>query len=107
MSEQNLEQLLRNDFDAVTAAYEKDGFERKLLFKLEAKQRARMGVIAFAGGIGAALAASQFNGLFDLLVTQLPVSNDTIDTPLLPYMAGALMLAGSAMAAAFIMRREF
>ena len=59
MPEQDVIDLLKKDFETLSEEYEQDHFAQRIQYKLFARQRARMGVIGFAGGIGAALAASQ------------------------------------------------
>ncbi len=99
--------LLKQDFDALSGKLEHDGFERRLLFKIGSRDRARMGIVGIAGGLGAALAASQFANLGNLLTPYLTnsasplVANDaTIQ------IAGAMVLGACAIATALVLRRD-
>ena len=99
--------LLKQDFDALSSKLESDGFERRLMFKLGARDRARLGVIGIAGGLGAALAASQFANLGNLLApylansgSSLVASNTTIQ------IAGAMILGACTLTTALVLRRD-
>lgn len=99
--------MLKQDFDALSNELESDGFERRLLFKLGARDRARMGIVGIAGGLGAALAASQFANLGSLLApylansgSPLVANNATIQ------IAGAVVLGACTLATALVLRRD-
>ena len=106
MAEPQVESLLAQDFDALTERYQRDGFERDLLFKLDSKRRIRMGIIVFAGGIGAALAATQSYGFIELLSSQMAEEAQTPIAFLQPEMLAAMALAVVASASVFLMQRD-
>ena len=103
-----IENILKDDFDTLADRLERDRFAARLLFKLGAKRRARLGVVAFSGGLGAAFAASQFTSVVSALA---PALNDAAPemaaTGLSPQILAAFMLAGALAATALVLRQDF
>jgi hypothetical protein len=108
MPSDEIETLLRADFDAVAGRLENDRFVKRLQFKLIARNRARLGVIGLAGGLGAAFAASQFAGLGRLatpyLAEVLPSYAGNIDTA--TQLSAAVVLAAAVIATALVLRQD-
>ena len=107
MSTDEITTLLKQDFDTLSGNLESDGFERRLLFKIGSRDRARMGIVGIAGGLGAALAASQFANLGNLLApyftdsaSPLVANNVTIQ------IAGAMVLGACTIATALVLRKD-
>lgn len=108
MPSDNLSDLLKDDFDGLAAELEKDKFAARVLFKLSAKSRARQGVVFFAGGLGAAFAATQFSGVVETMSLHFsetsmgaaPVMGD------ISQIAATLLLAGALAATALVLRNE-
>ncbi len=107
MPTDDITNLLKQDFDALLVDLEDDGFERRLLFKIGSRDRARMGIVGIAGGLGAALAASQFASLGNLLTpyltnsaSPLVANNTTIQ------IAGAMVLGACTIATALVLRKD-
>lgn len=99
--------LLKSDFDALTGAIERDRFAERLLFRLTARRRARLGCMAIACGVGAAFAASQFSsvvatlsGAFSAGAPQMAAAGFS------PQLLAALMLSGALAATAFVLRQD-
>lgn len=108
MPADEIEELLKNDFQALEARFERDRFAERLLFKLGAKRRARLGVVAFAGGLGAAFAASQFMSVAAALAPALAeTSPEMAAAGLSPHFLAVLMLAGALAATALVLRQDF
>jgi hypothetical protein len=108
MPSDEIETLLRADFDAVAGRLENDRFVKRLQFRLAARNRARLGVIGLAGGLGAAFAASQFAGLGRLatpyLAEVLPSYAVGIDTA--TQLSAAVVLAAAVIATALVLRQD-
>lgn len=103
-----IEDMLKADFDVLTDRFERDRFAARLLFKLGAKRRARLGIVAFAGGVGAAFAASQFTSVVSTLAPALgDAAPDIAATGLSPQILAAFMLAGALAATALVLRQDF
>ena len=106
MPSDDITELLREDFDAQCDEFEHDEFLRRTLFKLESKRRARLGLVACAGGVGAAFAAAQFSGVAAVIGgylleatpegSALPVST-IAQFAAMGVFAGALALTGMVM----------
>ncbi|WP_375203916.1 hypothetical protein [Hyphococcus sp.] len=108
MSSDPVEDILKSDFDALADRLTRDRFAERILFKLGARQRARLGVVAFAGGIGAAFAASQFTGFVSALAPALGnAAPEMASAGLSPHLLAALMLAGALTATALVLRQDF
>lgn len=103
-----IETMLKADFDALADRLERDRFTERLLFKLGAKRRARLGLVAFAGGLGAAFAASQFTSVVAALA---PAFSETPPemalTGFSPHLLAAFILAGALAATALVLRQDF
>ncbi len=107
MSTDEIANLLKQDFDALSAKLERDGFERRLLFKLGARDRARLGIVGIAGGLGAALAASQFANLGNLLAPYLSDgASPLVASSTMIQIVGAMVLGACTLATALVLRRE-
>ena len=107
MPSDDIAELLKDDFDDLTSRLERDGFERRLLYRLGARQRARMGVVGLAGGLGAAFAASQFANLGGLLAPYLTDATPGLLTgDATAQIAGAMLLAMGAIMTALVLRKE-
>ena len=107
MPSDEIENLLRNDFDALADRLEHDRFSARLLFRLKTKERARLGVIAFAGGLGAAFAAAQFTGVAELIApyfNQLPTTASGDDG--IAQLASLMILAAAVATTTLILRRD-
>lgn len=103
-----IEDLLKADSDALTDRFERDRFTARILFKLGAKRRARLGVVGFAGGIGAAFAASQFMSVVSALAPALgEAAPDMAATGFSPQLLAVMMLAGALAATALVLRQDF
>ncbi len=104
----NLSDLLKNDFDGLTARYEQDRFAERVLFKLTAKSRARQGVVFFAGGLGAAFAASQFTGVVDMISVYVAETSPNANVLVgdVSQFVATLLLAGALAATAMVLRQE-
>ncbi len=99
--------LLKQDYDTLSAKLESDGFERKLLFKIGSRDRARMGIVGIAGGLGAALAASQFANVGSLLAPYLADSaSPLLANDVTIQIAGAMVLGACTIATAMVLRRD-
>lgn len=107
MPSDDITELLQQDFDDLSSRLERDGFERRLLFRLGAKRRARLGVIGLAGGLGAAFAASQFANLGGLLAPYLADASPSLMTSeATAQIAGSMLLAMGALMTALVLRRD-
>lgn len=98
--------LLKQDNDDLTARLENDAFQRRLMFKLGARQRARLGVVGLAGGLGAAFAASQFSSLGELLATYLGETSPALTSQATVQIAGAALLGACAILTALVLRKD-
>ncbi|MAW79331.1 MAG: hypothetical protein CMI63_03775 [Parvularcula sp.] len=112
MPSDHIADLLKDDFDELTRARECDRFAERLLYKLGAKRRARLGVVTFAGGLGAAFAASQFTSVVSALAPALAESAPEMAPELAmagvsPQFLAILMLAGALAATALVLRQDF
>lgn len=107
MPSDDIERLLKEDFDDLTHRLEKDGFERRMLFRLGSRRRARLGVIAFAGGLGAAFAASQFTDMARVIAPYIPEASATAAAPdMMTQLVSTLLFATAALATALVLRQE-
>jgi|GEM_PF-1545338 len=107
MPSDDIETLLQHDFNALADRLENDRFEQRLLFRLKAKERARLGVIALAGGIGAAFAAAQFASLGRFVAPYLAsASPDLLASDMPTQIAGSLLLAAAVIATALVLRQD-
>jgi len=107
MPSDDIERLLKDDFAELSHRLEKDGFERRMLFKLGSRRRARLGIIAFAGGLGAAFAASQFTDIARVLAPYLPETTTVAAAPdMMTQIASTLLFATAALATALVLRQE-
>jgi hypothetical protein len=107
MSGEPIEALLEADFNALADRLEKDRFAEHVLFRLGARRRARIGVVAFAGGLGAAFAASQFTDVVSLVAPALAQSApDLAAAGLMSQLLTTLLFAGALTATALVLRRE-
>ena len=112
MPSESIEDLLKTDFDALAGQFEQDRFAQRLLFKLGAKRRARIGAVAFAGGLGAAFAASQFSSVVSSLAPSLTLGlNETAPgiaaAGVSPHVLAAFVLAGALAATTLVLRQDF
>ncbi|WP_428409730.1 hypothetical protein [Hyphococcus sp.] len=108
MSSDEIEDLLKTDFDALAARLERDRFAERILFKLGAKRRARLGIVAFAGGLGAAFAASQFMSVATAIAPALSeTAPEMAAAGLSPHLLAVFMLAGALAATALVLRQDF
>jgi len=108
MPSDSVEDLLKNDFDGLAEGLEKDRFAEQVLFKLTAKSRMRQGIVFFAGGLGAAFAASQFSGVVDAFSLQLAETSLNASPAFgeLSHIAATLLLAGALAATVLVLRHE-
>jgi hypothetical protein len=107
MPSDSIETLLKSDFDTLTDKFERDRFADRLLFKLGARQRARLGIVAFAGGLGAAFAASQFTGVVNSIAPSLLQSAPELAaTGQTPQLLATFMLAGALAMTALVLRQD-
>jgi len=108
MSSDPIENALKADFEALTDRLERDRFAERMLFKLGAQRRARLGVVAFAGGLGAAFAASQFTGVVSALARTLgaAATPELTNAGLSPYFLAAFMLGGALVATTLVLRQD-
>ncbi len=108
MPSDDIEMLLRSDFDELADRLESDRFVKRLQFKLTARNRARLGVIGLAGGLGAAFAASQFVGLGHLaapyMTDAMPAYAGGVDTA--TQLTAAVILAAAVIATALVLRQD-
>ncbi|PQA85942.1 hypothetical protein CW354_16265 [Marinicaulis flavus] len=103
-----MEDMLKTDFDALAGRLERDRFAERLLFKLGAKRRARLGIVAFASGLGAAVAASQFTSMVAALAPALAETPPEMDAAgVSPHLLAAFILAGALAATALVLRQDF
>lgn len=108
MPSDDLQELLSKDFDALASKLEKDRFSERTLFKLNSRSRARQGVVFFAGGLGAAFAASQFSGVVGALsvyMTETSLGENAANSDVIQ-IAATLLLAGALAATALVVRQE-
>ncbi len=108
MPSDNIETLLRADFDDLAGRLENDRFVKRVQFKLTARNRARLGVIGLAGGLGAAFAASQFSDLGRLaapyLAEALPSYSGGVDAA--TQLSAAVVLAAAVIVTALVLRQD-
>ena len=107
MRSDDLSKRLSDDFDAVAAHFDADGFMAKMHRRLDQRQRARIGTLGLAAAVGAGLAASQFQKLMDFaflgpLYEALPEAIATSLSTVVP----SLILAIAVVTTAMIIRRE-
>ena len=108
MPSDNVEDLLKSDFDALTQALDRDRFAERLLFRLSARRRARLGCVALACGLGAAFAASQFSSVVAALSGAFAAGTPQMAAAgFSPQLLAALMLSGALVATAFVLRQDF
>lgn len=108
MSSDPIETALKADLEALADRFERDRFAERMLFKLGAQRRARLGVVAFAGGLGAAFAASQFTGVVSALARTLGAATPEIAmSGLSPQFLAAFMIAGALLATTLVLRQDF
>ena len=108
MPSDQIEDLLKADFDALSDKYEKDRFSEHVLFKLGARRRARLGVVTLAGGVGAGFAASQFTGVVQSMASALgQTTPDLAAAGLTPQLAVAFVLALALASTALVLRHDF
>lgn len=107
MQDKDLTALLSDDLEEAAKAYDNDSFTRTLLSQLDSRQRARTGVLGVAGMIGAGLAASQFNELFDFAANaSMAGSASPAASYYSPMLMASLVIAAAAVATALVIRRE-
>jgi len=107
MPTEEITTLLQQDFDKLSAQLERDSFQRRLMFKLGARDRARLGIVGLAGGVGAALAASQFANLGKLLSPYVTESSPTLlASEATMQITGAMVIGACAIATALVLRRD-
>lgn len=107
MPSDDIETLLARDFERMVELNEQDAFLRKLTFRLHVKNRARLGVVTFAGGLGAAFAASQFGDIVGLMAPVIPdTASGLLSSGLLTQVAGAMVVGLAVLTTALVMRNE-
>ena len=108
MLSDDIEKLLKSDFDDLTERLEKDRFAARILFKLSAKRRMRLGVVALASGLGAAFAASQFMGVVRSLAPSFAPSlpEGAVLGMAAPQIIATLMLGSALIATLLVLRQE-
>ncbi len=107
MPADSIEALLKSDHDALAERYERDRFADRLLFRLGARHRARLGVVCFAGGLGAAFAASQFMSVVHSIAPSLAQSTpDIAATGQIPQAFAVVLLAGALAMTALVVRQD-
>lgn len=108
MPSDQIEDLLKADFDAAAEKFERDRFAARMLFKLGARRRARLGVVALAGGFGAAFAASQFMEVVTSLAPALgQTAPDIAAAGFTPHLFATLILGGALATTALVLRHDF
>lgn len=108
MSSDPIENALKADLEALTERLGRDRFAERILFKLGAQRRARLGVVAFAGGLGAAFAASQFTGVVSALARTLGATTPEFALAgLSPQVLAAFMISGALLATTLVLRQDF
>lgn len=108
MPSDRIDDLLTSDFDALTQSLERDRFAERLLFRLNARRRARLGCVLFACGLGAAFAASQFSSVVAALSDAFGAAAPQMTAAgFSPHLLAALMLSGALVATAFVLRQDF
>lgn len=107
MPSDDIETMLRADFEDLSAGFENDRFTEKLLYRLGVRRRARMGVIGLAGAFGAGLAASQFANVVGAIAPSLAASAPAGPAfDLSTQLAATLILAGALAATAMVLRQD-
>ncbi len=107
MQSEDIQDLLKNDFEALSARLETDRFTQRLSYRLEKKRRARIGVIAFAGGLGAAFAATQFAGVVNNIAPHIAdTAPDVLSAGAAPHILATLVLACAIAVTALVVRQE-
>ena len=107
MPSDNFSYILRTDFDALTADRETDAFTQKVFHKINSKRRARKGIVGFAAGIGAALAASQFGGTVSAFATAYAgAMMETAGVAIMPQIVATLATGVAILTTAMVLRQE-
>lgn len=102
MSVDDIERMLKEDFDDHARRLENDRFTERLLFKLRARRQRRHGVLIGVGIVGALIAASQFMKVVQSITPSI-VENANSDA----YQIITIIIIASALAAsAFVLRQE-
>lgn len=106
MQSDDIAKLIQDDFEETLTRYENDAFADRVLFKLESKRRARLGVIALSGGLGAAFAASQFSEYLQLVTAELSDAASQTPASAAPFELVALIILAGAMASVVAIMRQ-
>ena len=103
MRDDELATILRDDFDACAAQYEKDAFSRAILRRLDARMRVRKGVLGLAGLLGAGIAAAQFTRLLESASLEGLAAQGYQFSSVL---TASLIVAAAVVATAVVLQRE-
>ena len=107
MQDEVLIERLARDFDDAATTFESDGFACRIFSKLQARQRARQGVLGATALAGAGLAALQFDDLLMFSANASFASAIPGESALFLPLATAVLLIGfAAVTTAVVMRHE-
>lgn len=102
MQTDDIERMLKTDFDEHVRQLENDRFAERMLHKFAVMKRRRHGVIIGAGVLGSLIAASQF---MTVVQSVTPALSDNANSP--AYQILMVLVLGSALAAsALVLRQE-
>lgn len=102
MSVDDIERMLKDDFDDHARRLENDRFAERLLFKFRAKRQRRHGVIIGVGIVGALIAASQFMNVVQSITPSVAENANSGAYQIVTILIMASALAASAM----VLRQE-
>ena len=104
MRDEQITELLSDDFNALASAFEDDDFARTLRSRVEARKRARAGVLVLVGMLGAGVAAAQVNLLLDSAKqTALLFS---LSAGYVSALAASMIIAAAVISTAIVLQRE-
>lgn len=107
MRDEQITELLSDDFNALASAFEDDDFARTLRSRVEARKRARAGVLVLVGMLGAGVAAAQFNLLLESAKqTALLESAFSLSAGYVSALAASMIIAAAVISTAIVLQRE-
>ena len=107
MRDDELTAMLREDFETCATQYENDAFSHALRRRLDARMRARKGVLAIAGLLGAGIAAAQFSRLLESTSQSAMLGSLTAQGfQVSSVLTASLIIAAAAVATAIVLQRE-
>lgn len=114
MSDNELQELLADDFARACRRLENDRFAERLLMKLSARRGRRLAIVSAAGAAGAGFAVAQFAKMVDVLAAAKPFLDNASGvmapfavSSVAPYQfLAAATLAIAFMATMFILQSE-